>query len=118
MRRFEISFVDPKARYQAVAVRNVKAHHIGKLVSVKGKCKKKNSKKKINFFVFKIFKIQFKIFKVLLHGRLRSNRNWRLQLIRVTVVEVKYFNPSEDQVLNHFLTVHRKNVPKINLEDG
>ena len=36
MRRFEISFVDPKARYHAVAVRNVKAQHIGKLVSVKG----------------------------------------------------------------------------------
>ena len=53
MRRFEISFVDPKARYQAVAVRNVKAHHIGKLVSVKGKYKK--IRKKISFFNINFF---------------------------------------------------------------
>ena len=36
MRRFEISFEDPKARFAAVAVRNITARHIGKLVSVKG----------------------------------------------------------------------------------
>jgi len=36
MRRFEVGFVDPKARYKAVAVRDVKANQIGKLVSVKG----------------------------------------------------------------------------------
>ena len=37
MRRFEVSFNQPKARFSAVAVRDVKAQHIGKLVSVKGK---------------------------------------------------------------------------------
>ena len=36
MRRFEVGFVDPKARFKAVAVRDVKANQIGKLVSVKG----------------------------------------------------------------------------------
>ena len=36
MRRFEVSFNQPKARFSAVAVRDVKAQHIGKLVSVKG----------------------------------------------------------------------------------
>lgn len=36
MRRFEIAFTEPKGRYRALAVRDVKAKDIGKLVSVKG----------------------------------------------------------------------------------
>ena len=36
MRRFEVAFTEPKGRYRALAVRDVKARDIGKLVSVKG----------------------------------------------------------------------------------
>ena len=35
MRRFEVAFTQPKGRYRAIAVRDVKARDIGKLVSVK-----------------------------------------------------------------------------------
>lgn len=44
MRRFEVSFNQPKARFSAVAVRDVKARHIGKLVSVKGKNSTQNNR--------------------------------------------------------------------------